>query len=252
MFESIINDIGWLPFTILLLAAFVTSMVHGATGIAGGFLLTIVATPILGLKLVVPVISITLLISHGSRALFNVRQFDLKTYFAVAIPAIPCIIITALLYGRLSGPAIAIILGTVVLASVPLRRWATARKIKTSKTGLHVAGGVYGAISGMSIGPGMLLMPVLLGTGMSKQAFVATLAVIALTTNLVRIGVYGASDLLNGPHVVLAILVGLATIPGAWVGRAVLRRMTDERHTRIVELLVITGGLYFYWIAFNS
>jgi len=79
--DLIFNDIGVLALLILLLASFITSMVHGATGIAGGFLLAAVAAPILDLQLVVPVLSITLLISHGSRALFNIRQFHLETYF---------------------------------------------------------------------------------------------------------------------------------------------------------------------------
>ncbi len=245
----ILNDIGITWLALLLLAAFFTSMIHGATGIAGGFLLAAVAAPILGLKIVVPVLSITLLISHGARAIFNVAQFDKDAYIRITIPAVPCIIIAALLYGRLSNATIAILLGSVVLSAIPLRRWTKSSQIKTSNSMLTVAGGVYGTVSGLSIGPGMLLMPVLLGRGLNREAFVATLAAIALTTNIVRSGVYGMADLLNAQSLLLGVLLGLATIPGTWIGRGVLRRMTDEKHVVWVEILMVIGGLNFFWMA---
>ena len=249
--DIIITDISALQLTILLIASLITSMVHGATGIAGGFLLAAAAAPILGLQVVVPVLSITLLISHGARALFNIKQFDKQTYWQVMVPAVPFIIVAALIYGRMSNTSIALILGTVVLLSIPLRRSAKAWKIKTSKPMLNVAGAIYGTISGVAIGPGMLLMPVLLGVGMNRQAFVATLAAIALTTNIVRSAVYGAADLLSPQTLLLGILMGLATIPGAWLGRGILRRMTDEKHIFVVEWLVVLGGLNFYWMAYR-
>lgn len=249
---SLFAELGWISISLLLVAAFVTSMIHGATGIAGGFLLTVIAAPIIGLQAVIPVLSITLLISHGSRALFNLAQFDKTAYFSVALPAFPCIITAALVYGKLSGAAIAFILGTVVLASVPLRRWAKVNEIVTTRANMHAAGAVYGGIAGMSIGPGMLLMPVLLGYGLGRQAFVATLAAIALTTNLVRTSVYGFTNLLSTDYVLLALAAGIATIPGAWIGRSILRGMTDERHEKAVEWLVILGGFSFYWMGIKA
>ena len=248
----IFDEIGITSLAVLLLASFCTSMVHGATGIAGGFLLAAVAAPILGLQAVVPVLSITLLISHAARTLFNVTQFDKQAFLRIVIPAIPCIIVAALIYGRLSSATIAILLGSVVLSSIPLRRWAKASKIQTSNGMLSAAGCVYGTISGVSIGPGMLLMPVLLGRGLNRQAFVATLAAIALTTNIVRSSVYGFADLLNAQSIIIGVLLGLATIPGTWIGRGVLRRMTDEKHVYLVEWLIVLGGLNFFWMAYRA
>lgn len=250
--SDILASIGLLPLLLLLLTSFFTSMIHGATGIAGGFLLAAVAAPILGLHNVVPVLSITLLISHGARAFFNSNKIDKQALLLVMLPAMPCIAITAFAYGRMSGAMIAFLLGTVVLLSIPLRRWTKKLEIKTSNRMLAGAGAIYGSISGMAIGPGMLLMPVLMGTGMNREAFVATLAAIALSTNLVRASIYGLTDILDPTAFLLGILIGLVTIPGAWVGRGFLRRMTDARHITIVEWLVVLGGLNFYWMAYRA
>jgi len=252
LIEALFSDIGVLSVVLLLVVAFVTSMIHGATGIAGGFLLTVVAAPILGLQSVIPVLSVTLLISHSSRALFNVANFDKSAYLRIAIPSIPATIAAAFLYGKLTGPAIAFILGTVVLVSIPVRRWAKANSIVTSNKAMTITGLAYGAVAGLSIGPGMLLLPVLLGYGLSRQAFVATLAAIALTTNVIRTSVYGFSDLLSGPYVLLAVAAGIATIPGSWIGKHVLQKMTDERHATAAEWLILFGGLCFFWMGFKA
>jgi len=250
--QELVSELGIAPIILLLVVAFFTSMIHGAVGIGGGFLLTVVAAPIIGLQMIVPVLSVTLLISHGSRALFNFDQIDKSVFLLVSVPAIPCIVATALLYGKLANVAIAIILGTVVLLSVPARRWANAHQFVATKPMLIGSGAIYGSISGLSIGPGMLLAPIMLGYGLTRAAFVATLAAVALLTNIIRISIYGISDLLPMPYVVLAICAGIATIPGTWIGRTMLKRSTDDSHTIMVEVLLILGGLGFYWIAMRA
>lgn len=250
--QALVAEMGWSAIILLMVAAFATSLIHGATGIAGGFLLTVIAAPIIGLQAVVPVLSITLIISHASRVLFNLDQFDKTAFLAVIVPAVPFIVFSALVYGRLSGVAIAFILGAVVIASVPARRWALSRQLVATKATLGWAGVVYGGISGLAVGPGLLLVPILLGYGLSRQSFVATLATIALATNVIRIAVYGATDLLSSPYIILAVAAGIATIPGAWIGRSVLRRLTDHRHEVAVEWLVVLGGLGFFWMGLDA
>jgi len=239
-------------FLIILLIgvlALVTSTIHGATGVAGGFLLTAAIAPIIGVEPIVPVISVALLISHGARALFNLKDIDWPALWAISVPAVPCIIGMAFLYGKMSSPMIATVLGLVILASVPLRRWAKSRQITATKGTLSGVGMIYGGLSGVAIGPGMLLVPFMLGYGLSRHAFVATLAVIALITNIARVGVYGSGDLLNMEYLTLGLLIGIVTIPGNWLGRSMLRGMTNEHHTSVVDVLAVVGALNFFWLA---
>lgn len=229
--------------------AFLTSTVHGATGVAGGFLLSAALAPVIGVAPIVPVVSVSLLVSHSARALLNFRDFHKNSFLAISIPAIPCVVAMALLYGRMSSSLIALVLGFVILLSIPVRRWAKARQIKASLKTLSGVGVIYGTLSGVSIGPGMLLVPFMLGHGLRKEQFVATLAVIALLTNITRVGVFGSANLLSSQYIVIGILCGLMTIPGNWVGRTVLRRMTNDNHSGLVDVLTILGALNFFWLA---
>ncbi len=240
-------SIGLIAFLTLL-----TATIHGATGVAGGFLLSAAIAPIIGVAPIVPVISIALLISHSSRAIFNLKDFDKGAFLAILGPAIPCIIAFAFLYGKMSSSLIALILGFVILLSIPLRRWAKSRQLKATRKTLFGIGAIYGALSGVALGPGMLLVPFMLGYGLTKEAFVGTLAAIAVFTNITRLGVYGATDLLNWEYVQLGILIGLVTIPGNWLGSVFLRRMTNENHSGFVDILTILGALNFFWLAYRS
>ena len=99
------------------------------------------------------------------------------------------------------------------------------------------ASAVWGMLAGNVIGPGFFLAPFLLGTGMNRMTFVGTLATVTLVMNVLKLSVFGATDLMTTGLFVLGVIVGLTTIPGNWLGRHVLRGMTDRHHRVIVDVL---------------
>jgi len=154
-----------------------------------------------------------------------------------------------LLYGVMPVCLIALLLGVVILASIPLRHWARSREIKAGPRLLNVVGGIYGVLAGGSVGSAMLLSPFMLGYGLNKEAFVATMAAIALSTNLTKIAVFGGTRLLDSQYLMLGLLVGLVMIPGNWVGRHILFRMQSGTHGRLVDLFALVGGVNFLYLA---
>ncbi|MEM8794969.1 MAG: sulfite exporter TauE/SafE family protein [Pseudomonadota bacterium] len=249
---EVIFEIGVPTLVVIMLLSVVTSAIHGATGVAGGFLLAAALAPLIGVKPVVPVMSVALLISHSTRALLNLPEVNWTVFFTICLTGVPCLLAVAFLYGDLSSTFIAVFLGCVILVSIPIRRWAKARSVRARKRHLAGIGAVYGGFSGASIGPGMLLLPFMLGYGLTKEAFVATLAMIALVTNVIRVGVFGSTDLLGNGYLALGLLVGLMTIPGNWIGRTLLRRMTNERHADYLDILTVLGAINFFWLAWHS
>lgn len=247
--QSLINEFGMWTLVAAVLAAIVTSSIHGVVGVAGGFLMTAALALLIGVRPVIPVMSIALLVSHSARSLLNVRDFNAGAFVAVMLTASPMIVIGAFFYGVLPTSAIALVLGCVILVSIPLRHWARSREIEAGPRTLNAVGGVYGLLAGGSIGSGMLLTPFLLGYGLTKEAFVATMAGIALMTNVVRIAVFGGNQLLGTNYVLLGLLIGVMMIPGNWIGRTYLRRMASTTHSRLVDFFSVIGGLNFLYLA---
>ena len=247
--EHLFSEFGIGPLAAIAVAAFVTASIQGAVGVAGGFLMTAALALVIGVRPVVPVMSVALIISHLSRSLLNLHAIDRTVLLAVMACALPMIVVGALLYGIMPVRLIALLLGVVILASIPLRRWAHAREIRAGPRLLNAVGGIYGVLAGGSVGSQMLLSPFLLGYGLTKEAFVGTMAAIALSTNLTKIAVFGSTQLLDSQYLLLGLLVGLVMIPGNWVGRHILHRMAAGTHGRLVDFFALVGGLNFLYLA---
>jgi uncharacterized membrane protein YfcA len=247
--EALYGELGFWTLVAIAAAALVTSTIHGAVGVAGGFLMTAALSLLIGVRPVVPVMSVALMMSHGTRSLLNVRAIDRAALMSVMIAAAPMLVIGALLYGFLPTRAIAVVLGVVILSSIPIRHWAHARAVKAGRGTLSAVGATYGFLAGGSIGAGMLLTPFMLGYGLSRESFVATMAVIALASNIIKIGIFGGIKLLDAHYLLMGVLIGLVMIPGNWIGRTFLRGMASSTHDRLIDFFAVVGGLNFFYLA---
>lgn len=250
--QQLVLDLGWPTLATIAIAAVVTSSIHGAIGVAGGLLMTAILALLIGVRASVPVMSIALIISHGTRSLLYLPSFDWRVLFIVMAAATPFIALTGYAYAALPVDVLAAVLAAIVFTMIPLRHWAAAHKIRAGTRMLGSAGAVYGFFAGASIGSAAILSPFLLGYGLVKEAFVATMAGIALSTNAVRIAVFGTVDLVSAQYLLLGLLVGIIMIPGNYIGRTILRRLSIGQHGVLVDLMAALGGLNFLYLALRG
>ncbi|KPP83906.1 MAG: sulfolactate exporter TauE [Rhodobacteraceae bacterium HLUCCA08] len=251
-FQALIDDFGLATLVAIAIAAIITSSIHGAIGLAGGLLMTATLALLIGVRASVPVMSIALIFSHGSRSLIYLKWFDWRAFLTVILAATPFIIMTGYIYAILPVRVLATVLAVIIFTMIPLRHWAAARSIRAGTGLLAGAGAVYGFFAGASIGSATILSPFLLGYGLFKEAFVATMAGISLSTNAIRIGVFTGVDLMNPQYVLLGVLVGLIMIPGNYIGRTILRRISITHHGLLVDLMAALGGLNFLYLAIRG
>ena len=190
-----------------------------------------------------------LLFSNFSRSWINRSDFHKGAFLRVAIPATPMVFLGSYFYSVLEPKMISLFLGIVILSSIPVRRWAKSREIKTSPTVLSCVGGLFGFLCGSAVGPGMLLIPSMLGFGLTPVNFVATLAVIASFTNVARVASFGSLGLIDMDLLIIGVVAGLATIPGNILGRKILKKLQVSSHSLLVDILTLGGGLNFLWMA---
>ena len=227
--ESLYGEFGFWILLGVVIVALITSTIHGTVGVAGGTLMTAVLALLIGVRPVVPVMSVALVVSHFSRSMLNVRAIDWRSLAIVMGGATPMIVVGALALRRCCRCARSRSFSPS--SSLPRSRFGIGRIRARSRpvaAMLGAVGGVFGFLAGGSIGSGMLLTPFLLGYGLSKEAFVATMAVIALATNAVRMAAFGGSQLLDAHYAFMGLLVGLVMIPGNWIGRTFLHAWRPE------------------------
>ena len=234
-----------------MLIAFITACISGVTGVAGGLLPAIFLTPIVGITTIMPILGVMLTIGSFSRSWVNRVDFHSEVFFRITLPALPMVVVGGLTYAQLEANAIALLLSSVVLISIPLRRWAKSKSVKTSPLTLSCIGGVFGFLAGSAVGPGMLLIPFMLGYGLSRTSFVATMAVIATLTNATRVVTYGSVGLMTQEIILVGLLAGVATLPGNIIGRRFLRGMNNNSHGILVDIMTVIGGINFIWIGLS-
>jgi uncharacterized membrane protein YfcA len=91
----------------------------------------------------------------------------------------------------------------------------------------------------------------LMAAGLQGAALIATDAVISTAMSLAKVLLFGSASRLDGSLMIIGALVGLCAAPGAFVARAILTRMPQRLHLRIMEAVVVCGGLGFLWRAWR-
>jgi uncharacterized membrane protein YfcA len=250
MFELLGNN----PWLLLLIVAvaFFAGIVHGAIGMVGGLLMTGVIAHFIGIKITVPVITCALIFSHFSRGYMLRKDIDFWAVRHVLLFGLPTVVLGSVIFGYLSPRIIALVFGSVLTISVPIKYWARSHSIKTGPKLLAGAAVVWGGLAGNVIGPGFFLAPFLLGTGMNRLTFVGTLATITLVMNLIKISVFGFTDLLTPELLILGIIAGISTIPGNFLGQKILRKMSDGFHGKIVDMMTLALVVNFFYLAFTA
>lgn len=230
-------------YALVAISAFGASVLGGVAGYGTGLLMPLVLVPLIGAEAVVPVISVSALFTNASRVVAFRPQVDLRRAFLVGGGALPGCLVGAWGYTRLSGPGVAILLGTVLIALVPLRRVLTGRVGHLGDRGLVGAGAGYGVLVGGTSGAGVVLLSILLAAGLSGQAVIATDAVVSFGLGLAKTLVFQSAGALTPPLWIVALVIGASATPGAFVAKRLVQALSPRIHTGILDAVVILGGL---------
>jgi uncharacterized membrane protein YfcA len=239
---SAFADLSLLQLTLVALAALLAAVVGGVAGYGTGLLMPLVLVPILGPEPVVPVMGLAALMINASRVAAFRAAIDRRRSLIVLVTAVPACVLGAWFYTRLGTRGVLLAIGCFLTASVPLRRALQSRGLRLGERGLAVGAAGFGAISGSAAGTGVILVSLLMASGLSGAAVIATDAAISVVVHLVQVAVFGIAGVIDARVVAVAILIGVCSVPGAYVARAVVDRLHPRVHTVILDAVVLLGG----------
>lgn len=240
---------GAAHFLALGLVAFFGAVLGGVSGFGAGLIVTPFLVPVVGVKGVVPVMAVAMTLGNLSRAWVYRRKIDPKPILRILIPALPGIALGAWLYDIIPHAPLAACIGVFLIASIPIRRHLAAQRIRPTPGAVVGVSFGFGTMSGALPGGGIVLLPLLLGLGLSGGALVGTDAMIGIAVNVAKIAMYGKLDLLDTQLMLGGLLVGLCMVPGAYGARFLIERMDVRLHTAVIECLVLFSGISFIYSA---
>lgn len=224
------------------LAAFALAVLSAVTGFGGGVLLLPVFTALFGLRVAVPVLTLTQLVSNGSRVWFNRHELHWPLIARFAAGAVPLAAAGGLLLAHVPSSPLKRVLGVFLIAVVLWRRRNPHPRRPTDRAfvGVGAASGLGSALLG-SVGP--LTAPFFLAYGLTRAAYIGTEAASAVTMHLTKIAAYGAGDLLTTQVLAYGAALTPATLLGTWTGRKVVGRISDRVFVVLVEVGLIAAGV---------
>jgi uncharacterized membrane protein YfcA len=245
-------DISLLQLVLVACVALFASIVGGLAGYGTGALMPLVLVPLIGAEPVVPIIAISSIFTNLSRFAAYIRHVDRRRALIVILAAALTTALGAYGYTRLTNAGAALVIGAMLISSVPLRRLLRRRDIRIKDTGLGVGAVGYGVLVGGTSGSGVILLSLLMASGLEGAAVIATDAVISVTTSIIKISVFGLAGVVTAQVLAFALLIGAIAIPGAFLAKSFVERMPVHIHTAILDVAVIAGGVVMISAAVRS
>jgi uncharacterized membrane protein YfcA len=236
-------DISLLQLLLVAGVALFASIVGGLAGYGTGALMPLVLVPLIGAEPVVPIIAISAVFTNLSRVTAYIKYADRRRALIVLAAAALTTVLGAYGYTRLTNAGAALVIGAMLISSVPLRRLLKRREIRLGDAGLAASAVGYGVVVGGTVGAGVILLSLLMAAGLEGAAVIATDAMISVGIGIIKISVFGLAGVVTAQVLAFALLIGGIALPGAFLARAFVERMPVHIHTAILDVVVIAGGL---------
>jgi uncharacterized membrane protein YfcA len=235
---------GVTPLQLALIAAvaLVTSVIGGVAGYGTGALMPLVLVPLVGAEPVVPIIAISALLTNTGRAAAFRDAIDRRCVLIVlAASVLPCIL-SAYGYTKLTNTGAMLVIGAMLILTVPLRRLLRHRDLRLNESGLAAGAAGYGFVVGGTAGSGVILLSLLMAAGLEGAGVVATDAAVSIVIAFVRMLVFGLAGVVGAQVIALALLIGGISLPGAFLAKALVARLPIHVHALMLDVVVLIGG----------
>lgn len=223
------------------------ALVAEILGTVGGFGSSLFFVPIAGYFLdFQSVLGITALFhvsSNLTKIAFFRKGVDKRLLLSIGVPAVLFVIIGAAVGKYLDGRILNILLaGFLILLSLFFliaRSFVLKPTLRNSITGGIISGlmagllGTGGAIRGM----------VLAAYNLKIEVFIATSAIIDLAIDASRSVVYTLNGYVHTHDLYLVPILLVVSIAGTYLGKLILKKMSDKQFKSIVLILVLITGV---------
>jgi uncharacterized protein len=247
-----LEGLSFAQLALIAATALVTSFIGGVAGYGTGALMPLVLVPIVGAEPIVPIISLSALLTNTGRAAAFRHLVDRRAALVVLASAVPTCALGAWGYTKLSSRGVLVVIGCMLVASVPLRRLVRRRGLALSRRGLALAAFGWGPLAGGTVGAGVILLSLLMATGLEGAAVVATDAVVSIGIGFAKLATFGIAGIVTPQVIAVALLIGGLAFPGAFVAKALVERLPVHLHAAVLDAVVAGGGAAMIINAFAS
>lgn len=237
-------------YLFVLIVGLVAGALSGVIGTGSSIILLPILVFQFGPKQAVPIMAIAALMSNVGKVLAWRREIDWKALAAYAIPGAPAAALGARTLLVLPSHVVDVSLGLFFLAMILVRRRLLLLSLRLSHWQLAVAGAAIGFLTGIVISTGPLSVPAFTSYGLMKGAFLSTEAASSLVLMVSKVTTFRHLGALPYRSILKGLIIGSSVMAGAFVGKAIVRRMSTALFEHALDGLLLCSGLALLWAAF--
>jgi uncharacterized membrane protein YfcA len=226
---------------ILVIVAFLTSILSAIVGMAGGIVLLTVMLLFFDPLEAIPIHGAVQLISNGTRTWIQRVHVERGIVWRYGLLLVPAGIAGLWIAQALDPPITRMLIGVFVLFAT----WApnllllgAHPEAADRNTRFIALGGVVGLIQ-MTIGAtGPLIAPFFLNLGLARQALVGTKAACQALGHLAKILVFGTAGFAFAAFAAPLLWLAGAVVVGTWIGSRILGRVSETLFVRLYKTVL--------------
>jgi uncharacterized membrane protein YfcA len=234
-------------YVLVLALGLVAGSLSGIIGTGASIMLLPVLVFQFGPKQAVPIMAIAALMSNVAKLMAWWREVDWRAFAAYSITGIPAAALGARTLLVLPSRVVDLALGLFFLMMIPGRRWLNAMNLRIRLWQLALAGAVIGFLTGIVISTGPLSVPAFTSYGLLKGAFLSTEAASSLALMVSKVTTFRQLGALPYSSILQGLIIGASVMAGAFVGKAVVLRMSIGMFQHVLDGLLLCSGLAMLW-----
>ena len=228
----------------------------GTVGGVIGFGTSIMLMPALvwafGPREAVPILAIASIMANASRVWVWGRDIQWRLGSAYAVGGVPAAALGAHTLLVVPERAIAVFLGLLFLAMVPVRRWMLAQRWRLGTAQLMLAGAGVGYLTGVAASTGPINTPIFLMLGLVKGPFLATEAMASLSVFASKAITFRSMDALPAAALLKGLLIGVAISWGSYLAKSIVQRVSASAFQRLIDLVMLVSGVVMLGLAWRA
>jgi uncharacterized membrane protein YfcA len=242
-----IADISLVQLALIAGLAAFSAVAGGVAGYGTGALMPLLLVPIVGAAPVVPIIAISALFTNSARVLAFRDKVVVRRAAIALVAALPTCVLGAWLYTLLSGRGAAIVIGTTLISTVPLRRVLKKRGHRLGEAGFAASAAGWGILVGGTTGAGVILLSLLMAAGLEGAAVIATDALVSIVMGVIKFSVFAVAGAITPTVLLVGLVIGCIGFPSTFVARLIVERLPVHVHTAMLDAVVLIGGGAMIW-----
>ncbi len=235
-------DVSFLELAIIVVLAAFSAITGGVAGYGTGALMPLILVPMVGAAPVVPIIAISAMFTNSARVMAFRHLLDARRALIALVCALPTCVLGAWLYTLLTGRGAALVIGTTLISTVPLRRILKRRGHRLGGKGFAAAAAGWGVLVGGTTGAGVIFLSLLMATGLEGAAVIATDASVSIAMGFVKLLVFGIAGVLTSKVIAIALVIAAVAFPCTFLAKLIVERLPVHVHTALLDAVVIIGG----------